>query len=229
MRPGDVLSVPTRMFRGFENIGDDTGFLFVVLGGDDPGGVVWAPHVLERASAHGLVLLDSGRLIDTVKGEVVPADARRATPITRAAVEALSRPTLADMQRCLSTADALTARPASDVTGSPGVQVRAIIGPAHAEESLAAGPLDWPHCFDLRRVDLQPQATLASHRRDAAEVWFVQQGNVVLTVDGVAVTLGRGDTYTTPRGTARSLANAGAAPASLFQVLGHPYAPPRAA
>ncbi len=63
--PGDTISIPTRMFRGFENIGDDVGFLFAVLGGDDPGKVTWAPRVFDLAKQYGLVLLDGGRLIAT--------------------------------------------------------------------------------------------------------------------------------------------------------------------
>jgi mannose-6-phosphate isomerase-like protein (cupin superfamily) len=37
LEPGDLISIPTRLFRGFENVGLDTGFLWAVLGGDDPG------------------------------------------------------------------------------------------------------------------------------------------------------------------------------------------------
>lgn len=36
-----VFSAPTWVFRGFENIGADDGWLFVVLGGDDTGGILW--------------------------------------------------------------------------------------------------------------------------------------------------------------------------------------------
>ena len=55
---GDVFSIPTNCFRGFENIGDKYGFLFAILGGDDTGGVEWAPQVFEDAEDHGLVLLE---------------------------------------------------------------------------------------------------------------------------------------------------------------------------
>ena len=81
--PGDVISLPTQMFRGFTNVGDDNGYLFAVLGGDDPGKVLWAPDVFDMAADYGLVLLESGRLIDTVAGQVVPADAQ-AMPRTSA-------------------------------------------------------------------------------------------------------------------------------------------------
>ena len=47
---GDIVSFPTQAFRGFENIGEDVGFLWSVLGGDDPGRVLWAPRVFEMAN-----------------------------------------------------------------------------------------------------------------------------------------------------------------------------------
>ena len=74
--PGDVISLPTKTFRGFTNIGRDDGFLFAILGQDDPGRVLWAPSVFDMARDYGLVLLESGQLIDTVAGQQIPADAR---------------------------------------------------------------------------------------------------------------------------------------------------------
>ncbi|MDH3645035.1 MAG: cupin domain-containing protein, partial [Gammaproteobacteria bacterium] len=56
LEPGDTISIPIHVFRGFENVGDVQGFMFAVLGGDDPGHVTWAPYVFEAAEAHGLVL-----------------------------------------------------------------------------------------------------------------------------------------------------------------------------
>ena len=67
--PGDLISIPTQVFRGFENIGDDIGFLFAVLGGDDPGRVLWAPYVFDMARKYGLVLLEDGSLVDRAAGE----------------------------------------------------------------------------------------------------------------------------------------------------------------
>ena len=35
--PGDSISIPIHVFRGFTNVGDGPGFLFAVLGEDNPG------------------------------------------------------------------------------------------------------------------------------------------------------------------------------------------------
>ena len=54
--PGDVFSVPTWLFRAFENVGYAPGLLYTFLGGDDPGGIVWSPKVLRAARETGYVL-----------------------------------------------------------------------------------------------------------------------------------------------------------------------------
>ena len=78
---GDIISMPTNMFRGFENAGDDEGLIFVVLGNDDPGIITWVPQVLLRAKETGLALLDDNSLIDLTKNEI-PNNKKLLKPIT---------------------------------------------------------------------------------------------------------------------------------------------------
>ncbi|MFN3664148.1 cupin domain-containing protein [Yoonia sp.] len=73
LEEGDIINIPTGIFRGFENIGTDYGMIMAILGGDDAGGgVIWAPQVIEDARDHGLVLGENGKLYDTKKGENLP-------------------------------------------------------------------------------------------------------------------------------------------------------------
>lgn len=75
LEEGDIFNIPTGIFRGFENIGEDYGMIMAILGGNDAGGgVTWAPQVIEDAKDHGLVLSEKGRLFDTKKGEALPDD-----------------------------------------------------------------------------------------------------------------------------------------------------------
>ncbi len=67
---GDIISMPTNMFRGFENAGNKEGLIFVVLGGDDPGIITWVPSVLEKAKQTGMALLNDNSLIDLSKNEI---------------------------------------------------------------------------------------------------------------------------------------------------------------
>ena len=73
LEEGDIFNIPTGIFRGFENIGNDYGMIMAILGGNDAGGgVIWAPQVIEDAKDHGLVLSEKGRLYDTKKGQALP-------------------------------------------------------------------------------------------------------------------------------------------------------------
>ena len=73
LEEGDIINIPTGIFRGFENIGTDYGMIMAVLGGDDAGGgVIWAPQVIEDAKDHGLVLGENGKLYDSKKGQSLP-------------------------------------------------------------------------------------------------------------------------------------------------------------
>jgi quercetin dioxygenase-like cupin family protein len=78
---GDIISMPTNMFRGFENAGDEEGLIFVVLGNDDPGIITWVPDVLIKARETGLALLDDNSLID-LKENKVPSNRKLLEPIT---------------------------------------------------------------------------------------------------------------------------------------------------
>jgi mannose-6-phosphate isomerase-like protein (cupin superfamily) len=70
---GDIFNIPTGIFRGFENVGQDYGMIMSMLGGDDAGGgVTWAPQVIQDAQDHGLMLGDNGVLYDSKKGEELP-------------------------------------------------------------------------------------------------------------------------------------------------------------
>ena len=70
---GDIVCMPTWMFRGFSSASDDYGFLMTVLGGDDTGGIIWSPEVLKRARETGLWLTKDNMLVDARAGEPIPA------------------------------------------------------------------------------------------------------------------------------------------------------------
>lgn len=209
MGPGDLISIPTRLFRGFENVGEDTGFLWAVLGGDDAGHVMWAPYVFEMARDYGLVLLEDGTLIDTTKGEVVPPGARLMPETTVQQVAALVQVDSSALARCVIPAD--MPRPAALHTATPGISERLLIG---------AAPIDWPHGFTVSEIALDPAARVAPHRLAVADVWFVQEGDVAVTINGKTAACSAGDTITVPRGAARSLANHGSTVARMVQVRG---------
>jgi mannose-6-phosphate isomerase-like protein (cupin superfamily) len=180
LHPGDVISIPTKTFRGFTNIseGSEPGFLFGLLGQDDPGRVTWAPSVFDMAKDFGLVLLEDGSLIDTAKGQTVPKGKHPMPPTSGEHVATLMRYTQAE-------AEALVVR----ATDAP----TRIIGDG--------APLGWDHGYTLDRlVDPDEVAVV-----DRPEVLFVHRGELTVTWDEGTLTLGAGDTMTVPVGLKRRL------------------------
>lgn len=215
--PGTVASIPTGMFRGFTNVGTEPGFLWVVLGGDDPGHVKWAPYVFDMARDYGLVLMEDGSLIDTTVGQTPPPGLSPMPRTTADEVAAMRIPSPAEVEAVVVRPAAFAGLPQGPMTGA-GVDERCVIGPANPSEGVAAGPLDWPHGFHLRRITMAPGAATARHGRAEPEVVFVQEGSVTLRWDGGALDLGPGDTLTTPVGLARTYESAEGA--VLFVVRG---------
>lgn len=89
LEEGDIINIPTGMFRGFENIGTDYGMITAILGGDDAGGgVIWAPQVIEDARDHGLVLGENGKLYDTKAGQALPEGVKPMPTLTEDEMQA---------------------------------------------------------------------------------------------------------------------------------------------
>ncbi len=216
LEPGDTISIPIHVFRGFENVGDETGFLYAVLGGDDPGRVVWAPDVLERAKGHGLVLLESGRLIDTLQGPVPLGDDPVVEPAPKAVLDRIVRHI--DTPALEAVVVRNGASTPAVATLAEGVVETVVIGVENPAEGAAKAPLGWPHGFVCRRVRLSPGAASPPARRREPEVLFVHTGELTLTVDGEQTRLTAGDTVTIPIGAVRSLGSTSGA--DLFVTRG---------
>ena len=208
LESGDCISIPVNVFRGFENVGDDIGYLFAVLGRDDPGRVLWAPQVFDGASEHGLVLLENGRLVDTAKGEAIPDDVPLLPQTTPEQVAAHRRMTVDEMTGCIVRFDEpLNSAGSSLQAASTGITETPVIGMGNSAEGVSEAPLAWQHGFHLRRLDFAANASTPMHSRREPEVIFVHAGAVVLeTADGL-LHLNPGDTFTTPVGLEKRLAS----------------------
>lgn len=178
--PGDVVSFPTGAFRGFRNVGEDVGFLWSVLGGDDPGRVTWAPKVFDLAADYGLVLLADGALVDTAAGQRVPEGA---VPMPRTSAEQVAAMRVmgdADAERVIARASEITVRGECAVIGR-------------------GGPLAAAQGFTLSRVQLDAGDHRISAAFDRPVVIFVHEGSLSVEAAGVCVRLAAGDTMTVPK------------------------------
>jgi quercetin dioxygenase-like cupin family protein len=205
LHPGDVISIPTRVFRGFTATAraedGSPGFLWAVLGQDNPGRVTWAPQVFDMAKDYGLVLLENGSLVDTAAGEAVPADVAPMAPTSRAAADALSKMNAAQ-------AEAIVWRN----TNADSTSVAPIIG----EDA----PLNWEHGFQVDRIDIAAGETIDwdggnGDGGDGKDVLFVHRGSVDVECADGFITLNEGDTISLPAGLPRCLRADGAASAYL--------------
>jgi quercetin dioxygenase-like cupin family protein len=200
---GDTISIPVNMFRGFENVGTQSSFMFAVLGGDDPGRVLWAPHVIEKARGHGLVLLENGSLVDTTLGETVPEGLAAVDPATRAELAQLHSRDDAEMARRVARRTALTPDWSSPPQAS-GVRESLVIGAAGAGASEAAIPS--PHSFCVSRLTIDAGASTPMYQTKDAQVLLVQHGELQWRSGaGDSVILRAGDTFSVPGGMPHSL------------------------
>lgn len=181
IHPGDVISVPTGLFRGFTNVGEDTGFLWVVLGEDNPGRVLWAPYVFDMAKEHGLVLLENGNLIDTVAGQSLPEGVAPMPRTSPEQVAAMAIPTAEQLEAIVWRAAQVN-----------GAGTRALIGPD--------APLHADNGISMQRIDLAPGDSQPFAAPAAPRVLFVHEGSVDFNWDGGSRSLGKGDTITVPVG-----------------------------
>jgi len=203
LEPGDLISIPTGIFRGFENIGKDIGYLWAVLGGDDPGRVLWAPYVFEMAKDY----LENGNLVDTGKGETIP-EGQNAMPVTsKKQVEALSNFSDEQLRNCCITSD-------EDVSSYSrgGLIKRKLIGP---DAKLA-----WPHGFKITHMQLIPDASADQVSYPGSEVLFIHSGELTVKLIDETWRLFPGDTATIPKGAARQFINASDKAVEFLRVRG---------
>jgi len=224
LEPGDTISIPTHVFRGFENVGKDTGFLFAVLGGDDPGHVTWAPYVFEKARKHGLVLLDDGSLVDTTRGETVPEGKRPMAPTTAEDVARFDRLRAEDLANCVVRRGELAGLAATTLAG---LVETPIIGAASMAEGLVAGRMSWPHGFHVRYLSMPNGAASAEYLRHEEEVILMHRGRLTVELPDGPAELGAGDVLTVPVDMPRRLVNTANELAEAYIVRGgdHPAAP----
>ena len=203
LEEGDIINIPTGIFRGFENIGTDYGMIMAILGGDDAGGgVLWAPQVIEDARDHGLVLGDNGKLYDSKKGETLPAGVAPMPLLSDAELAAFPEPAAVDV------IPRYVAR-YWDLMGLAGKASVNVIG---ADAVLRDKP-----GFDVELLSHESadDSRVTSGRND---VLMVMRGHWRLTWDGGSDVLAPGDTCAVPPSLSYSIVPSMSGEASLYRV-----------
>jgi quercetin dioxygenase-like cupin family protein len=206
LEEGDIINIPTGIFRGFENIGTDYGMIMAILGGDDAGGgVIWAPQVIEDARAHGLVLGENGRLYDSKAGQSLPEGVAAMPLLTGAELAGYPEPTTAQVvpRHVARYWDmmALADRQPVKVIAETGILPDR---PGFEVEFLARGSV----AGDAQQVFDRPA------------VLMPMRGHWRVSWAGGSAVLNPGDTMSLPAGLAHGLAPSMTGEASLFRVVG---------
>ena len=203
LEQGDIFNIPTGMFRGFENIGDDYGMIMAILGGDDAGGgVVWAPQVIENASEHGLVLGDNGQLYDSKKGEILPDGV-------------IPMPTMSEDQLQLMDEPSTT-----EVLPNHVARYWDLIAFANHQPSQVIGPNAILRDQPGFEVDFITRGSIDDVRYscDQPEVLMPVRGHWKLEWDGGSTILNSGDTCLIPPGLSRALSPSMTGEVSMYRV-----------
>lgn len=203
LEEGDLFDIPTHMFRGFENIGDDYGMIMAVLGGDDAGGgVVWAPEVIADAADHGLVLSETGRLYDTARGEHLPDGIKAMPPLDEAALAKLANPTVDEV------VPHYVARYADMRARAADAPVRVLGGDALIDDRPG---------FE---IDLITRDSLGreGYAVDGHEVLMPLRGHWRIEWNGGSAVLNPGDTCAVPPGLMRTVYPSMSGEAAMYRV-----------
>ncbi|MGQ7845757.1 cupin domain-containing protein [Granulosicoccus sp. 3-233] len=203
LEEGDIFDIPTGIFRGFENIGTDYGMIMAVLGGDDAGGgVLWAPQVIEDATAHGLILGDNGVLYDRKQGQQLPDGVQPMPLMSEEELAKISEPGVQDVvgQYVARYHDmmALSAASPCQVIGA-----QALIRDRPGFE------------VDFLSRDSQDGTMRSSERH---EILMIMRGHWRLSWEGGSSVLNPGDTCAVPPGLPHAIVPSMSGEASLFRV-----------
>ncbi|MFT4665679.1 MAG: mannose-6-phosphate isomerase-like protein (cupin superfamily) [Polaribacter sp.] len=214
VHPGDIISLPTNMFRGFENVGDEYGMIFSILGHDNAGGgVVWAPRVIEEAKDHGLVLLENGKLVDTTIGEKIPKGKKPMRPLTKTQLKKFDQYTVRQMSPHVGRAGTYKASPYKGFPNKTPDQLRWIdvLGPQKSKgHKFQVKPGDPKgDQFNVYGLQADGKGKTGKYKREEVEVMLVHRGKfqISCTHKGktLKATLKNGDIFTFPKGSERSI------------------------
>lgn len=217
--PGDVVSIPTWIFRGFSNIGNDSGWIFTALGGDDTGGIIWHPTILAKAAEHGLFLTRDNMLVDTEEGAAQPAPEELMAPLDRPTIESLRRFTVAEMRERVVTGEerAWSAHALLD-SHLPGHSsaIAAVIGHGMTQDLEQKPRITNPHGFSMEWLRIEPGHSVGPFLLAEQQVLMVFAGEIDVTLDDAApIRTARQEVFSVPGHIWRTIACVSGQPAEI--------------
>lgn len=222
---GDIVSVPTWIYRGFTNVGPDDGWLFTALGGDNTGGIIWHPSIINGAAQYGLYLDKENNLIDTSEGGPVPAADTLITPMSDAEIAKLRRYSVDEMAgRVVGAAERAWSSDALLDACLPGhaSQMAPVIGYGMTQDRNHAPKITNPHGFSIEWLKLPKGQSVSRHRLAEKQVVMAHTGAVEVVLNGpgdeVPLEVSTKDILSIPAGVWRTIRNTSDGDAELLLV-----------
>ena len=221
-RAGDVVSIPTWIFRGFTNVGADDGWIFTCLGRDECGGLIWHPSILRGAAEYGLYLTRDDVVVNTGTGAAKPDDSDLTTPLADDVMDSLDHYSTEAMRQRVVAADARAWSDRALLDAFlPGHRsaLAPVVGPGMTEDRKSRPKVTNPHGFCVEWLRIESGQIVGPFRIEPKQVLIVYEGALEITLnlaaDAVTIPVQTSDLYSAPAGAWRSLRAVGAMPATI--------------
>lgn len=225
-KAGDIVSIPTWIFRGFTNAGDDNGWLFTCLGGDNTGGVIWSPDIMRAANESGLYLSEKNELIDVAKGQSLADGEQFIAPFPQDAIDELRIVSPDEMATRISTHEnrQFSERAFLDFSlEGHGCSLASVIGYGLTQDRNQHPPITNPHGFSLEFLKIAPGKSLGSFKIKEKMVIINVKGQLDIEYNqgqpSVSVTMGEEDTCSIPGDVWRKFVNNGSVTVEAIVII----------
>lgn len=213
-KEGDILSVPTWLFRGFTNTGPDGSWLFTCLGEDDTGGVIWHPGIMQAANESGMYLTKKNVLIDLEAGGTLPEDKSELMPaFPEEEFANLRQVDLEGMSQRISSrenrqfhSNALI----DSVLPGHGCSIAPVIGFGITQDRNSQPNITNPHNFTMEVVKVPAGNKVGPFKIDEKMVIIQTHGQIELGLNeqqDVTIAIEANDTYSVPANAWRTINN----------------------
>ncbi len=185
---GDIATIPTWIYRGFESHGTADGaegFMFTGLGQDDTGGILWGAATLEAAREQGVHLTEDYKIIDEHLGGKWEEGMKRLQPMTPQEVSQLRTWSPEQMrQRVVKFAELDWSQRALLDSALPGCggTIAPVIGHGMSAERNHLAPVMNSHGFSIEWLKIPKGGSVSCHQLTSKQVLAVYQGSIEIYI-----------------------------------------------
>ena len=186
---GDIASIPTWIYRGFQSHGTkdgDEGFMFTGLGQDDTGGILWGAATLQAAREQGVHLTEDYQIIDEhLGGKWDDATMKRLEPMTPREVTQLRTWSPEQMrERVVKFSELDWSERALLDSPLPGcgASIAPVIGHGMSAERNHLAPIMNAHGFSIEWLKIPKGGSVSVHQLAQKQVIAVYQGEVQIFI-----------------------------------------------